>query len=183
MAENGTIARPYAQAVFEIARDEGLLAQWSDYLHAAATVVSDPDVDRLIHDPATDIASLVQLIGEVSSKAVDGNSAGAEGQNMLLLMADNRRLTLLPEVADIYDGLKAEIENRVDVVLAAAAPVDAAQQDKIAAALQQRLGREVNLEFKLDENLIGGARLQADDLVIDGSVRTGLEKLARALMN
>ena len=181
MAENGAIARPYAQAVFEIARDEGQLAQWSDFLHAAATVVSDPAVDRLIHDPATDTASLVQLISEVSSKAANG--AGSGGHNLLRLMAENRRLPLLPEVADIFDGLRAEIENRVDVILAAAAPVDAAQQDKIAGALKRRLGREVNLEFKLDESLIGGARLQADDLVIDGSVRTGLEKLARALIN
>jgi len=183
MAENGAIARPYAQAVFEIARDEGQLAQWSDFLHAAATVVSDPAVDRLIHDPATDTASLVQLISEVSNKAVDGHGAGSGGHNLLRLMAENRRLPLLPEVANIFDGLRAEIENRVDVILAAAAPVDAAQQDKIAGALKRRLGREVNLEFKLDESLIGGARLQADDLVIDGSVRTGLEKLARALIN
>ena len=75
------------------------------------------------------------------------------------------------------------MQNRIDVVLIAANPVDEARQIRIAGALKKRLGREVNMHFQLDETLIGGARLQADDLVIDGSVRIGLEKLASALTN
>jgi F-type H+-transporting ATPase subunit delta len=89
----------------------------------------------------------------------------------------------LPEIAKRFDKLKADVENSVDVVLTAAAPVDDVQQAKIVAALKKRFGRDVNLLFKLDENLIGGACLQADDLVIDGSIRTGLEKLSSTLTN
>ncbi len=90
---------------------------------------------------------------------------------------------VLPEIADAFDALKAEVENRVEVTLTAATPVDEAQQARIIEALKKRFGRDVSLTFALDESLIGGARLQADDLVIDGSVRTGLEKLATTLAN
>jgi F-type H+-transporting ATPase subunit delta len=91
------------------------------------------------------------------------------------------RFTALPEISVAFDGLKAETENRVEVTLTAASPVDEATQAHIVEALKQRFGREVSLSFELDETLIGGARLQADDLVIDGSVRAGLDKLATAL--
>ena len=83
----------------------------------------------------------------------------------------------------MFDELKADVENSIDVVLTAAAPVDDVQRAKIKDALKQRFGRDVNLHFKLDESLIGGARLQAGDLVIDGSIRTGLAKLASTLTN
>ena len=89
----------------------------------------------------------------------------------------------LADIAVLFDKLKADVENSIDVVLTAAAPVDDAQQAKITEALKKRFAREVNLHFKLDENLIGGARLQAGDLVIDGSIRTGLDQLASSLTN
>jgi F-type H+-transporting ATPase subunit delta len=89
----------------------------------------------------------------------------------------------LPEIARAYDVRKTEVENRVAVTLTAASAVDQAQQANIIAALKKRFGRDVTLRVELDENLIGGARLQADDLVIDGSVRTGLDKLATVLAN
>jgi F-type H+-transporting ATPase subunit delta len=92
-------------------------------------------------------------------------------------------LHALPDIASSYDALKAEVENRVEVTLTAASPVDDAQQAKIVEALKKRFGRDVSLSVELDESLIGGARLQADDLVIDGTVSTGLEKLATTLAN
>ena len=103
--------------------------------------------------------------------------------NLIKLLAENGRLVALPDIASAYDSLKAEVENRVEVTLIAASPVDDAQQAKIVEALKKRFGRDVSLTFELDENLIGGARLQADDLVIDGSVSAGLEKLATTLAN
>ena len=182
MAEKGAIARPYAQAVFELAHESGQLRPWSDLLQAAAATVSNEDVARIIHDPATDEDALLGLIVDISIKAAVQADV-AQARNFLRLLAANDRLPLLPEIAEQFDVLKADAENRIDVTLTAASAVDQAQQDRIAAALKQRLGREVNLNFELDEKLIGGARLQADDLVIDGSVRAGLAKLASALMN
>jgi len=206
MAENAAIARPYAQAVFELASESGQLSIWSDALHAAAAVVSDEDFARLISEPGVDNASLVdllagisvagaaamgftsldklgELIGSITTDVSTGVNSAARFKNLLKLLSENGRLQVLPDIANAFDSLKAEVENRVEVTLVAASPVDDAQRAKISDALQKRFGRDVSLTFKLDESLIGGARLQADDLVIDGSVSAGLEKLATTLAN
>ena len=180
MAENAAIARPYAQAVFELASESGQLPVWSDALHAAAAVVSDAQVVALIGAPGTDRAKLEALIAEVAGQAAAGADAAKLG-NFIKLLVENGRLSALPDIASAYDSLKAEVENRVEVTLVSSSPVDAVQQSKIVAALKKRFDRDVSLTVELDETLIGGARLQADDLVIDGSVSTGLEKLATTL--
>jgi F-type H+-transporting ATPase subunit delta len=182
MAENSAIARPYAQAVFELANEAGQLDSWSDALHAAGAVVSDPQVIGLIGAPGTDSGKLIALICDVTAKAAAGIDA-AKLNNLVRLLNENSRLPALPDIASAYDSLKAQAENRVEVTLTAASPVDDAQQATIIEALKKRFGRDVSLSFELDENLIGGARLQANDLVIDGSVSTGLEKLATTLAN
>jgi F-type H+-transporting ATPase subunit delta len=182
MAENSAIARPYAHAIFELANDVGQLADWSDALHAAGEVVSDSRVAALIGAPATDKPQLISLIADIAGKVASGADSG-KLSNLIKLLVENGRLTALPEIARAFDALKADVENLVEVTLVAASPVDDAQQAKIVAALKKRFGREVRLKFELDEGLIGGARLQADDLVIDGSVSSGLEKLATALAN
>jgi F-type H+-transporting ATPase subunit delta len=182
MAENSAIARPYAHAIFELAKDADQLADWSDALHAAGAVVNDSRVASLIGTPTTDSQQLIGLIAEIAGKAAAGVDA-AKLTNLLKLLAENGRLTVLADVASAFDALKADVENLVKVTLVAASPVDDAQQSKIVEALKQRFGREVSLTFELDESLLGGARLQADDLVIDGSVSSGLEKLATALAN
>ena len=181
MADNAAIARPYAQAVFELANEAGQLTEWSDALQAAAQVVSDDQVAGLIGAPGTDTDKLVALIADVAGKA--GAADSAKLTNLVKLLAENGRLTALPEIASAYDSLKAEVENRVEVTLTSSSPVDDAQQTKMIEALKKRFGRDVSLKVEIDENLIGGARLQADDLVIDGSVSAGLEKLATTLAN
>ena len=182
MAEAVAIARPYAQAAFESARDGGQLAQWSDALHAAAAVVEDSQVASIINSPGANIDQLVSLISGIAVEQSGGASSAQVG-NLIRLLAENKRLHALPEIAAAFDVLKADTENRVQVTLTAASPVDDAQQARIVEALKKRFGRDVSLTFELDESLIGGARLSADDLVIDGSVRTGLDKLASALSN
>jgi len=180
MAENAAIARPYAQATFELANEAGQLGQWSGALHAAGVVVSDPQVAAIIGAPGTDGDKLVDLIVDIAGKS---GADKAKLTNLVKLLAENGRLAALPDIASSYDSLKAEVENRVDVTLTAASPVDKSQQAKIVEALKKRFGRDVSLNFVLDESLIGGATLRADDLVIDGSVSTGLDKLATTLAN
>ena len=182
MAENIAIARPYAQAAFELARDAGQLDSWSDALAAAAIVVADPQVKALIGAPATDAAQLVALIADIAGQSSVGVPAD-KLNNFVRLLSENRRLAALPEISTAFDALKAETENRVEVTLTAASPVDDAQQARIVEALKRRFGRDVSLTVELDETLIGGARLRADDLVIDGSVRANLDRLASALAN
>lgn len=183
MAENIGIARPYADAVFQLARESGQLAGWSDALHAATATVADADVARLIDSPGTDTDKIAGVVADVVRQAVGGGVDSDRLVNLLRLLAENGRMPVLADIAAQFDKLKADVENSVDVTLTAAVAVDTAQQAKITEALKRRFGRDINLQFKLDENLLGGARLQADDLVIDGSIRTGLEKMSSALSN
>ena len=183
MAENSSIARPYAEAVFALAKEAGQLAGWADTLHAAGYAVADESLARMIDAPGMDDAVVAGIITDVCKQSVTSPVDDGQVLNLLRLLAENGRLLALPEIAKRFDKLKADVENSVDVVLTAAAPVDDVQQAKIVAALKKRFGRDVNLIFKLDESLIGGACLQADDLVIDGSIRTGLEKLSSTLTN
>jgi len=182
MAENAAIARPYAQAAFELARDAGQLDAWSNALQAAAAVVTDGQIDGLIGAPSTDAEKLAGLITEIAGQAAAGVPTDKLG-NLIKLLSENRRLPALPDISERFDALKADTENRVEVTLTAAKPVDEATQAGIVEALKKRFGRDVSLTFALDESLIGGARLQADDLVIDGSVRAGLDRLATTLSN
>ncbi|HEY0973373.1 MAG TPA: F0F1 ATP synthase subunit delta [Solimonas sp.] len=176
MADISIIARPYAKAVFELARSENKLGEWNDTLRALATVVSNPEVSGLLSHPALTRADLVAVL----DKAV-GGSVGAEGRSLLKLLVENGRLSAVPSMLSQYEALRAEAESRVDVEITSAAAVEKPQQEALAAAIRKRLGRDVVVGWKTDENLIAGALIRAGDLVIDGSVRGELEKLHTAL--
>jgi F-type H+-transporting ATPase subunit delta len=106
-----------------------------------------------------------------------------QGKALLALLAENDRLAVLPEIAAQFDTLKAEAENKVKAKLVSATAVDAAVAARVKQALEKRLGREVELTLEVDPSLIGGAIVRAEDMVIDGSVRTRLEQLARAMVS
>ena len=128
-------------------------------------------------------AARATLVGSIASAIKGGELlASAAGKNLLQLLAENDRLTALPEIAAQFDALKAEAENKVKVTVTAATPVDAAIAEQIKKALQQKLGRAVELTLEVDASLIGGAIIQADDMVIDGSVRTRLQRLTEKIV-
>lgn len=186
MAEQGTVARPYAQAIFEVASADGRLDAWSALLGTAAGVVMQPEVGRLLGAPGIDRERLALLVaaacrqaGGAAAPLLEGDAA--PGANLLRLLAENGRLATLPDIAARFEVLKAEAQNILDVTLSSPVPVSAEQQARVAAALEQRFGRKVRLGVEIDERLIGGARLKVGDRVIDGSVRNRLEKLATAL--
>ena len=176
MAEKSTIARPYAKAAFEEARDRKRLGPWSQALGTAAAVVSDSRVAALLGNPRVTPAELAALVSETAGPQLD-----EEGRNFVRTLADNRRLSLLPEISALFDELKAEAEGVVDVTVTSAAPLDDSQRGKLAAALERRLGRSVRLQCATDAALIGGAVLRAGDMVIDGSLRGRLERIAYEL--
>ncbi len=178
MAELTTLARPYAKAVFGLTGDDKSRAAWSERLAALAEVVAHEEVRDLLGNPRVETEQLVALVTAAAGKALDG-----EGENLVRLLAANRRLTLVAEIAAIYERLRAEAEGIVDVEVISAQPLEKAQQDKIAAALGKRLGREVRLHCREDESVVGGAVIRAGDLVIDGSVRGQLERLSGALVH
>jgi F-type H+-transporting ATPase subunit delta len=176
MADRYTIARPYAKALFEFALGQRKLDDWSQVLVRAATVVRDERIRALLTSPHVTTEQLAQLVIDIVGGRLD-----EEGRNFLRVLAQNRRLGFLPEIAAIYEKLKAEEENTVDVTVTSAVALDAALQKKFAAALKERLHRDVRLQSQTDPSLLGGAILRADDLVIDGSLRGRLERLGAEL--
>ena len=176
MAEKVTLARPYARAAFEAARDSKGFARWSEMLAAAAATVADERVVKLLSSPRVQPADLVELIAEASK-------ADEHGRNFLNMLAQNRRLAVLPEVAAMFEELRADVENVTDVHITSAVQLDEAQRTRLAAALKKRLKREVRLHCDVDAGLIGGAVVRAGDFVIDGSLRARLERLAAQIMH
>jgi F-type H+-transporting ATPase subunit delta len=183
MADSSTVARPYAKALFDLANAEHKLPAWSAALNAAAAVVSDEHAKRVLARPSLTEAQRVELVTALATAVPGGEPLGAgQGQNLLKLLAENDRLTALPEIASQFDALKTEAENKVNVTLVAATPVDAQLTEQITQALRQRLGREVELSVEVDASMLGGAIIRAQDMVIDGSVRTRLQRLTEALV-
>jgi F-type H+-transporting ATPase subunit delta len=185
MSDHGTAARPYAQAVFELAQSAGQLPGWSAFLKLAADIVLDADVVAMVQAPGADVAGIARAIGDICRDKLGGNAPLADARgpaaNFLQVLAENRRLLALPDIAARFEVLKAEAENTLEVTLTSASPVTDAQQARIVEAIGRRFGRRVRLTVATDPTLIGGARLQVGDRVIDGSVRTGLDKLATVL--
>jgi F-type H+-transporting ATPase subunit delta len=184
MADQTTIARPYAKALFDVANAEKKLAPWSDALNAAAAVLGDANAKRVLANPALDQAKRADFIRAVSVglKGADVFET-SQGKALLALLAENDRLAVLPEIAAQFDALKAEAENKIKAKLISATTVDLGLAERVKQALKKRLGREVELELEVDPSLIGGAIVRAEDMVIDGSVRTRLEQLARVMVS
>ena len=174
MAERITTARPYAKAIFALARKDNSLGAKSIGLQRAATVVADPQVHGLLGNPHVTPAQLAYLVNGIAG--LDDN-----GRNFVTLLAQNRRLGFLPEIAALFEQMKAEVENAVDVEVIAASALSADQESRYAAALQKKLGRQVRLHTRVDGSLLGGAVLKAGDLVIDGSLKGRLDRLATEL--
>jgi F-type H+-transporting ATPase subunit delta len=184
MADQSTIARPYAKALFDVANAEQKLGPWSDALNAAAAVLGDASARRVLGNPELDQAKRADFIRAVSVglKGADVFET-SQGKALLTLLAENDRLVVLPEIAAQFNELKSEAENKVKATLVSATAVDAALAERVKQALKKRLGREVELSLAVDPSLIGGAIVRAEDMVIDGSVRTRLEQLARAMVS
>lgn len=186
MADHGTVARPYAQAVFEIARTDNQLGPWSEFLTMAAEIVMAPDAMRYLATPGSDAFALADGITgicaeKLANPAVLVGGTKAVGAGFLKVLAENRRLGSLPDILARFEVLKAEAERTLDVVLTSASDVSDTQQQRIIESLNKRFNRQVRLTVQIDPTLIGGARLKVGDRVIDGTVRTGLDKLATVL--
>jgi F-type H+-transporting ATPase subunit delta len=180
MAESTTIARPYAQAAFKLAQQQRALPAWSDMLGLAAHIAADPGMRKLLDNPRVTPAQLAELFVDVLTDLV-GERLNDAGRNLIRLLAERRRLVVLPEIFGMYELLKNHAEGAIQAQLITAFPATDAQKQTIAAALKQRFGRDVQLGYITDPTLMGGAVVRAGDLVIDGSVRGKLARLGTAL--
>ena len=183
MADNNTIARPYAQAIFDLTQETGELSVWSETLAIAGQLLADDGLVEYLSTPEFSDAKRLEFLTGLFKSAGATQLAGGDkrGVNFLKLLIENKRSRVLPEIAAHFEALKAEIENSVDATVTTSTPLSKAQQDEIARALKKRLGRDVNITTEIDTNLIGGAVIRAGDVVIDGSLRARLEGLANAL--
>ncbi|GGC91064.1 F0F1 ATP synthase subunit delta [Vreelandella lutescens] len=176
MAEQTTVARPYAKAAFEYARDHQALDAWSQALAMVSAIVKDRQVTGLLGSPKLSSEQKANLLVEMLS-----DNADDAFKRFLTTLADQRRLTALAAVADQFEHLRAEYEQRIDVTVVSAYKLDSKQQTKLANALKKRLNREISITTQVDKTLIGGVILRAGDTVIDGSVRGRLNRLSEAL--
>lgn len=178
MAELSTLARPYARAAFEYASDEKALPAWLDELRLIAAVVAEPAVANLLSDP-----SLTTDEQGGAFLALFEDALGESRQRFVQVLAENRRLGLAEQILVQFAQFKAQREQSVDVEMISAFEVPDEMRDRIAAALGKRLEREVVVSTATDSSLLGGVLIRAGDLVIDGSVRGRLNKLAETLTN
>ena len=176
MADKNTLARPYAKAAFEYALSEGKLADWSAMLNFVAQAATDSQVVELLKAPALSSKAKAELILEICQAKLDD-----QGKNFIALLSEQGRLPLIPVIAEIYEEFKAEQEKSVEAEVRTAFELSQEQQQVLIAALKKRLNREVSLKVVLDKRLIGGVIIRTGDLVIDGSLRGKLAKLAESL--
>lgn len=176
MAELNTVARPYTKAAFEHALDKNTLDQWSEMLATTAVVSQDPVMQLVLGNPAQTSDQKAEAMIDVCQEQMT-----AETKNFIFLLAENQRLALLPEISAQFEQLKANQQKSVDINVTTAFDLGEQQQQKLTQALSTKLGCEVSLTSEVDKSIIGGVIVRTDDLVIDGSVRARLAKLAEAL--
>lgn len=176
MSELSTLARPYAEAVFRMAHGENDLAGWSSRVQSLAMIVLDAQVARLIADPAVSADRVAGLIIEVA-----GADLSERGANFVKVLAENGRLSLLPEIGTQFETLKANAEGILEATITSAQKLTQAQIDDLEAGLKAKFNRAVNVQVAVDPELIGGAVIAIGDQVIDGSVKGRLQRMAFVL--
>jgi F-type H+-transporting ATPase subunit delta len=176
MAELATLARPYAAAVFSLAKRTKRLPEWSRILDYLATATGNPQMARYLAMPEITAEAKAYRLADVC-----GDVMNDAARNFVNVLAANRRLNLIGFIRDQYEELRAQEDRVLDVEVVSAYELDTAERDRIIAALKKRHQKDVQLTEKVDPALLGGAIVRAGDVVVDGTVRGRLEKLVDAL--
>jgi|TARA_B100000749_G_scaffold238360_1_gene197353 F-type H+-transporting ATPase subunit delta len=176
MAELTTLARPYAKAVFGAAQDQKAVDLWDQALAFAAQVAADQEVKNILAIPGLSEQRKAELFADCFEEPLPEAL-----RNFLLILAENKRLPLLPEISALFSLYRADLERTVKMKVSTAFEMTEEQQQKLIEALSKKLERKVALETAVDQSLIGGVVVNTGDLVIDASVRGKLAKMARAL--
>lgn len=176
MAETKTLARPYAEAVFTLAKEGDELQKWSEMLRLLTEVTTDDRIASLTEDPRVTKEYLTGLLLDIG-----GDRLNEDGKNLIRVLVENGRVALLPYMAMQFEQFKADTEGIVEVEAVSAFELGGAQMKNIEHAMKRRLGRDVKLMGRVDKSLIGGVTIRVGDLVIDGSVTGRLRELASQL--
>lgn len=177
MSELTTIARPYAKAAFDYAVENDKIDAIQAQVAFAAEVAKNETVLELLHGSAS-----ADQLSEIFIK-VCGDQLDTQGQNLIKVLADNKRLAVLPQITEIYAQLKAEHQKSADVEVISAVELSTAQLDKLAASLEKRLAKKVKLNCRVDDTVVGGLIIKSGDMVIDSTIRGKLDRLANTLQS
>jgi len=173
MAELTTIARPYAEAAFQIASDANALPVWSQMLRLVSGIVADPRVTSALDNPQLDVGDKEALL-----LSIVGDQLNPLGRNFVRVLIEANRLAVLPEIAMLFEGLKDAAEGMAKARIDSAFPLSDAQLAEITAALEKHFGKKIEASVNIEPSLIGGARITVGDTVIDGSVQSKLQAMA-----
>jgi F-type H+-transporting ATPase subunit delta len=176
MSDLTGIARPYARAVYELAKEKDSFDKWTDMMTFLSTVVQDEAMIEALDSPKMTDAQKAELLETVSEGQLDD-----QGKNFINVLSENDRLSLIPEICTLYEAYRDEDKGVIEAEVISAQALSKDDEKKLAAALNKRLGCEVKIVSKVDESLLGGAIIHAGDLVIDGSIQGRLGELATAL--
>jgi len=176
MSKNRTFARPYAKAAFELAVAERAFPKWSEMLAVAAMIANDKQFRSLAKNPRVSAKDLIALFDTIGQDNFTG-----EMKAFIRILAKFKRLTLLPEIASLYEEMRALAERVVNVELISAQPLNDQDQQRFIQILKKRMNCDVALECQVDQSILGGAIVRAGDLIIDGSIRGRLAKLGDAV--
>lgn len=176
MAELTTLARPYALAVFELAKSQKKFPQWSETLKDLLAIIRHESVAQIVKSVKISKQQLASLLRDICGSNID-----EQGKNLISLLVENGRLQLLEEIRVVYEILRAEAESVIEAEIITAYPLDNTQSSKMSKALKAKLGRNIKIVSKIDKSIIGGAIIRAGDLVIDGSVSGRIAKLGQAM--
>ncbi len=176
MSEQSSLARPYAKAIFELARESNDFSNWSDQLDLLSVIASDPDMLNIAKEPAVSESQITDLILDVAGEQFD-----EQVRNLVKLLVSNDRLAATADINQQFVVMRDEAEQVIEAQLITASEVDESQKQKIEAALSSRLGKQIKLEALVDKSLIGGAVVRAGDWVVDGSVKAQLQDLVGAI--
>jgi len=176
MAELLTIARPYAEAVFTLAREQNALPVWAEMLRLAGAVAEDPQMRSALENP-----KLAKSAKESLFLSVCGDKLNADGRSFIRVLIEAERIELLPEIGRLFGALKDDADGVARAHIASAFPLDEAQLSALTATLQRRFGRKIEATVSIDPDLIGGAKIVVGDTVIDASIRGELQAMANHL--
>jgi F-type H+-transporting ATPase subunit delta len=178
MSSLTTLARPYAKAAFELAQVDQSLARWDDMLSMAGGFTTEESMAQILESPQVSSAQVVKIMTDTAGDAFNGRF-----RDYLSVLSGNERLSLLPEITDLFRRLREEAEKRLRVKVVSAIPLDENQAGRMRDALARRFDCEIELENEIDSAVLGGAVVYAGDQVIDGSLRGRLNKLSNSLTN
>jgi len=176
MAEISTIARPYAVAIFNLAKEEKTLSDWSDMLSLISGVVENADVNSFIHDSKVLDTEREKLLLDIC-----GDKIHTSGRNLIKLLVENKRLLILSNITSLFEELKDKDEGVIEAEIIMAEQPDKKLINNLLKSLEKRFDKKIEGKVVIDQSIIGGTKIIVGDTVIDASVRGQLDNLAYTL--